>query len=194
MKLNRPLAATVTIGVLALVGCASTGGEANTDATAKTNASETAASAPSSDVTAGYPSAEPEPEEPAAPSVLKVGQAFTWEDKTTAIVTSITDATINKSFDPEPAKVVTIQVQNGGATVLDLALATVNVTFGPAGVPGEQSYDIDKGSAAIGLSGSLPPGGTQTAEYAYVNVTDASVINVEFAPTWEHQSAFWTAP
>ncbi len=186
MKLTATVAA-VAAGVILFAGCASTPGQADSDATAKTNATSEPAAAPA-------PTApEPEPA-PAAPSVLKLGQAFTWEDGVTAIITGIADRTISQSYDPQPAKVVTVQVQNGSTGVLELALATLNATFGPAGVPGDAGYDVTGANAGLGLTGSIPPGGTQTAEYFFVNVADASVINVEFSPTWEHQSAFWTAP
>jgi hypothetical protein len=80
-------------------------------------------------------------------------------------------------------------VQNGTDDVLNLDAVIVRLSFGPAGMQAEQAFDVEKGYE--GLSGSLPPGGTGTARYAFAGVADPSMMTVEVVPGWNHDPAFW---
>jgi hypothetical protein len=173
--------------VLALTGCATTGGEPNEAATAATNA-------PATGEPIGTDPATPEegvPDGPTAPPIRKVGDGFTWDDGVTVIVMKIENVTLEPQAAPRggPAKAVEIQVQNKSGAVLS-APSSPYLTYGPAGQQAEQAYS----AAYTGFQAAVPPGGTVTAKYAFVGVTDDSTMTVQFAPTYSHQPAFWTTP
>lgn len=179
--------AWLTVGALGIllvgiaIGSASGARGGASDVQAKVNSPATTAPA------------EPErnsepPAPPKASGPVPVGQAFTWEDGLSAIVTGVKDGN-GASYDPMPTKEVTVQVQNGTADVIDLSGSSATLTFGPAGQQANrESWYSDN---LAGFTGSVPPGGTVSAVFPFSGVTDASTLMVEFAPTYNHQSAFW---
>jgi hypothetical protein len=188
----------IPILLLFVPGCTTTEGNPNPAATVATNAPPVEEGVPDP---GEFGPADPSPAGGGAPAspeaqvsvVVKVGQPYTWTDGVTAIVTKIEDGNLSPQAYPRggPAKIVEIQVQNrSGATLT--TYGTPYLRFGPAGYQAESATDYESGIE--GFQGSIAPGQTATAKYAFIGVTDASTMTVEFAPSLNHQPAFWTVP
>lgn len=81
----------------------------------------------------------------------------------------------------EPAVAVTLRVQNGSGTPLDLSSSTVSLTTRPEGVPGRFS----EGPPARPLTGQVPAGAATDGVYVFVlppGERGAVVLDVGLAP------------
>lgn len=83
---------------------------------------------------------------------------------------------------------VTVSITNGTGTSVDLSLAQVKMTAGSAGNQAESIFDSAKGINS-GFSGSVLPGHSQTAKFAFaVAPSDLSNVVVEVTPDFNHNS------
>jgi hypothetical protein len=134
------------------------------------------------------PPAVEEPEAPPADSgVAQVGpdEWFTWDDGVEAQVTKLEQASVEYAALPGPHVAATITVRNGSGATVDLILATANLYSGPNGVQAESD-------GLYGFEGSVPPGGTATAQYAWaVPAEHFGQLRVEFSPSFSHDPAFY---
>jgi hypothetical protein len=146
--------------------------------------------------TAAEPSAEPPAvEEPTTttappdegPAVIGPDEWFTWTGGVEAQVTALERYTPDYDDTPGvPEVAALVTVRNGTSSTLDLTLADARLYGGPNGVQAERDY------AHFGFEGSAPAGGTVTARYGFsVPEEHMSQIVIEFAPSWEHDSAFF---
>ena len=136
------------------------------------------------------PDEVPEPSSEADSMVVGLGETFTWEDGTTARIEA-----------PQPfqksewaaggegySNVISfkVTVTNGSDAPLDASFTSPNVTSGER--EGDEIFDDEVGG---GPTSSILPGRTVTFTVAY-GVDDPADIVAEFAPTWDHQTAYWT--
>ena len=128
--------------------------------------------------------------EPAGPTAI--GQAFTWEDGLSIIVTDIVARPLDPGYgSPVPDGVVaTIQIQNNTSVVFDGSLFQANLSFGPAGAQAQSAFYTNEGLTG-GLEGPIPPGGTATINMGWEGVTDPSVLLVSVEPNFDYDPAFW---
>lgn len=122
-------------------------------------------------------------------SVVHIGaqEWFEWTDGIQAQVTSLT--TFVPDYDDSPGVpdvVATITVKNGSPVVYDATQATASLYGGPNGVQADEEYSF------YGFEGSIPPGATATAKWAWALPQEHfGQVRVEFAPSYEHYSGFF---
>jgi len=133
----------------------------------------------------------PAVEEPIAPpsdsGIAQVGsdEWFTWDDGVEAQVTTLEQINVEYAVSPGPHVAATITVRNGSGATVDLILATAHLYSGPNGVQAEAD-------GLYGFDGSVPPGGTATAQYAWaVPAEHFGQLRVEFSPSFSHGPAFY---
>jgi hypothetical protein len=191
MKTRSTLAAAA-LATLAFAGvaCAKEDGDADLTATAVTNNDETT-TAP----TTGAPPETTTTTE-ADDGVLAIGEAFTWEDGLTVIVTGIEARPIDAGYEMiSDGAVVTVQIQNGTGAAFDASSMSygTNLSFGAAGAQAESAYVSNEG--LTGFEGPVAPGATATASMGFRGVSDPSVLSVAIEPGFNYEAAFWsTAP
>ena len=136
------------------------------------------------------PDEAPEPSNAADSMVVGLGDTFTWEDGTTARIEAPQSfqksewAAGGEGYDYTISFKVT--VTNGSDAPLDATFTSPNVTSGER--EGDEIFDDKVGG---GPSSDILPGRTVTFTVAY-GVDDPADIVAEFAPTWDHQAAYWT--
>ena len=136
------------------------------------------------------PDEAPEPSNEADSMVVGLGETFTWEDGTTALIEAPQPfqksewAAGGEGYSNTISFKVT--VTNGSDTPLDASFTSPNVTSGDR--EGDEIFDDEVGG---GPSSDILPGRTVTFTVAY-GVDDPADIVAEFAPTWDHQTAYWT--
>ena len=136
------------------------------------------------------PDEVPEPSSEADSMVVGLGDTFTWEDGTTALIEAPQSfqksewAAGGEGYDHTISFKVT--VTNGSDVPLDASFTSPNVTSGER--EGDEIFDDEVGG---GPTSDILPGRTVTFTVAY-GVDDPADIVAEFAPTWDHQDAYWT--
>lgn len=136
------------------------------------------------------PDEVPEPSSEADSMVVGLGETFTWEDGTTATIEAPQPfqksewAAGGEGYDHTISFKVT--VTNGSDVPLDASFTSPTVTSGER--EGDEIFDDEVGG---GPTSSILPGRTVTFTVAY-GVDDPADIVAEFAPTWDHQAAYWT--
>lgn len=136
------------------------------------------------------PDEAPEPSSEADSMVVGLGETFTWEDGTTALIEAPQPfqksewAAGGEGYDHTVSFKVT--VTNGSDVPLDASFTSPTVTSGER--EGDEIFDDEVGG---GPTSSILPGRTVTFTVAY-GVDDPADIVAEFAPTWDHQAAYWT--
>ena len=138
---------------------------------------------------------DPTLDEPAADTsaddmIVDLGQSFSWEDGTTATIEAPQPyqksewAAGGEGYDHTVQMKVT--VTNGSDVPLDASFTSPVVTSGER--EGDEIFDDEVGG---GPTSSILPGRTVTFTAAY-GVDDPADVVAEFAPTWDHQAAYWT--
>ena len=136
------------------------------------------------------PDEVPEPSSEADSMVVGLGDTFTWEDGTTALIEAPQPfqksewAAGGEGYSNTISFKVT--VTNGSDVPLDASFTSPNVTSGER--EGDEIFDDEVGG---GPTSDILPGRTVTFTVAY-GVDDPADIVAEFAPTWDHQAAYWT--
>ena len=136
------------------------------------------------------PDEVPEPSSSADSMVVGLGETFTWEDGTTARIEAPQPfqksewAAGGEGYSNTISFKVT--VTNGSDAPLDASFTSPNVTSGER--EGDEIFDDEVGG---GPTSDILPGRTVTFTVAY-GVDDPADIVAEFAPTWDHQAAYWT--
>lgn len=136
------------------------------------------------------PDEAPEPSSEADSMVVGLGESFSWEDGTTALIEAPQPfqksewAAGGEGYDHTVSFKVT--VTNGSDAPLDASFTSPNVTSGER--EGSEIFDDEVGG---GPTSNILPGRTVTFTVAY-GVDDPADVVAEFAPTWDHQAAYWT--
>ena len=136
------------------------------------------------------PDEAPEPSNEADSMVVGLGETFTWEDGTTARIEAPQSfqksewAAGGEGYSNTISFKVT--VTNGSDVPLDASFTSPNVTSGER--EGDEIFDDEVGG---GPTSDILPGRTVTFTVAY-GVDDPADIVAEFAPTLDHQAAYWT--
>ena len=136
------------------------------------------------------PDEVPEPSSSADSMVVGLGETFTWEDGTTARIEAPQSfqksewAAGGEGYSNTISFKVT--VTNVSDVPLDASFTSPVVTSGER--EGDEIFDDEVGG---GPTSSILPGRTVTFTVAY-GVDDPADIVAEFAPTWDHQAAYWT--
>lgn len=172
--------------VLLTAACGGVSGSTNLATLATTSSS----AAPES-------SAPPEPTPTPTPTptvaTATIGKTFTYTDGLEVKVSSavrFTPSDTSAGAQPGQAGVlVTVSVTNGTGAAFDLTLVQVNFYAGAAGNQGTSVYDSAQ-DLGTGLSGSIPPGHTATAKYAFAAApADLGNVVVQVKPDFNHNPA-----
>ncbi|WP_308101585.1 DUF4352 domain-containing protein [Streptomyces sp. S07_1.15] len=83
---------------------------------------------------------------------------------------------------------VTVTVVNKGEEKFDTALLTVDARAGKDGKTAESIFDDKIGQ---GFNGTVVPGRTATAEFAFDTPAGAKTLEVEVSPGWSYNSSHW---
>ncbi|WP_030544069.1 DUF4190 domain-containing protein [Streptomyces albus] len=83
---------------------------------------------------------------------------------------------------------VTVTVVNKGKEKFDTALLTVDARAGKDGKTAESIFDDKVGE---GFNGTVVPGKTASAEFAFDAPADAKTLEVEVSPGWSYNSSHW---
>lgn len=190
MKRVLTVAAVTAAAAVALMGCTVEAAEKETADSASR------AKAPAVDDDAADPEIEDRTEETSS-DIAKLGASdwYTYEDGLQAQVTKAAPYTIGEyAAGGQPGGqgvVVTVTLKNGTGGAFDADLTQVSVSSGPNGDEAERVYDSGTVSAD-GHSGSIAPGRSKTARYAYaVPASHLDDLMIEVAPSWEHAPAFF---
>ncbi|GGZ16547.1 DUF4190 domain-containing protein [Streptomyces poonensis] len=84
---------------------------------------------------------------------------------------------------------VTVRIQNKGAEKYSADLFTIEARAGESGTNAEEIFDGD--TLGNGFSGSVLPGKTATAEYAFDAPADAKNLDVEVSPGFDFEDNTW---
>jgi hypothetical protein len=137
-------------------------------------------------------------EAPSADSSLaKIGATswYTYSDGIQAQVTKARRYTIGQyaagGKSGDAGVIITVTLKNTTDKAFDTALTDVNLSSGPNGDTADSVYDSANGIGS-GLEGSIAPGRSKTAEYAFaVPTKQLGDLMVEVAPSWEYSPAFF---
>jgi maltose-binding protein MalE len=177
--------AAASAAILAAAGCGSTH-------TASPSSSQPSTTAPSPSVSSPMvPTPTPTPT-PTPPSVQHFGSgAFTYENglkvQVPTPVKFTPSDTAAGTHAGQTGVLVTVTITNSSGAQIDLALAQVKVTSGSAGNQADSIFDSaqDIGS---GFSGSVLPGHSQSAKFAFsVAPSDLSDVVVQVTPGFNYQ-------
>ncbi|MCC5033017.1 DUF4352 domain-containing protein [Streptomyces sp. WAC 00631] len=83
---------------------------------------------------------------------------------------------------------VTVTVVNKGKEKFDTALLTVDARAGKDGKTAESIFDDKIGQ---GFNGTVVPGRTATAEFAFDTPAGAKTLEIEVSPGWSYHSSHW---
>lgn len=83
---------------------------------------------------------------------------------------------------------VTVTIVNSGDEKFDTSLVTVDARAGKDGKTAESIFDDKVGE---GFSGTILPGKTASADYAFDAPSDAASLDVEVSPGWDYDSNQW---
>lgn len=128
-----------------------------------------------------------------ADDTVPFGETFEWEDGVKVMIETPTAFTPTEwaaggeGYEHHVKMKVTIV--NDSDAPLDASFASPTVQSGQR--EGDEVFDTDNGLEGAPLS-SVLPGRTVTFHSAY-GIDDPSDIVAEFAPTWDHDYAYWTA-
>lgn len=121
---------------------------------------------------------------------LTFGETFEWEDGTTA--------TVSKPVNYMPSAYaaggegyqhhvkMTVKIVNGSSLPLDASFTSPTVSSGER--EGDEIFDDNVGG---GPTANVLPGRTVSFDVAY-GVDDPADVIAEFAPTWDHEYAYWS--
>lgn len=187
MKTNMKHWLALGLIPLALTACGVAPDEPTTTVT------ETTTSSSWTPTTEAPASAEPTTEAPAsadpADLSLSFGETFEWEDGVKATVstpTSFTPTEYAAGGEGYPSHVkMTVTIVNGSDAPLDASFVSPTVQSGQR--EGDEVFDDGLEGSPLG---SILPGRTVTYDAGY-GVDDPSDIVAEFAPTWDHDYAYW---
>jgi hypothetical protein len=137
----------------------------------------------------------------AAPAVddklAKIGATswYAYSDGIQAQVTKAVKYTIGQyaagGAPGDAGVIVTVTLKNTTDKAFDTALTQVSLASGPNGDTAESVFDSANGVSS-GLEGSIAPGRSKTAKYAFaVPKKQIADLMVEVQPSWEHASAFF---
>jgi hypothetical protein len=195
MKKLTTVIAAASLSVLALASCgtgtinAATPGKAPAAASSSTTSDPGNFPTPDTDTTAE--DAATTPDEPEAPSEIRFGQTWTWEDGTSVTVSTpkkFTPSTYAAGTDGFKKFVMfTVTIKNGSKKKLDL-FATPNLMSGET--EASAVFDTDKGLEGTPNS-SIRPGRTAKFKVGY-GVTTTTDLVMEYSPTLEHEDAVFT--
>lgn len=194
MKKTTLRLTTLTVAAaFALTGCAGTiPGDPFEDATSTSSSSSTSESDTGYDPGswADEPVEDSPSEDPVDDYQITFGETFEWEDGT--------EATISKPVPYTPTAYaaggegyqhhvkMTVKIVNGSSLPLDASFTSPTVSSGER--EGDEIFDDNMGG---GPMSSILPGRTVTFDVAY-GVDDPADVIAEFAPTWDHDYAYWT--
>jgi hypothetical protein len=86
--------------------------------------------------------------------------------------------------------VVTVQIVNNTDQIFDASYVDVTLNYGAGGHQAERAFVSNEN--INGFEGSVPPGGTATAEFGFEGVEDHSAFVIGVEPDWsEYGTAFW---
>lgn len=185
-----PEAAQPTVTVTESTSSSSTSSSATPDSANDASASEAipepSSTSPSSEVT---PETVPEQPDGAEEMMVGFGETFEWEDGTKVLLTTPVAyspdeyAAGGEGYDSFVK--ITVTITNGSGAPLDASFSSPTVTSGVT--EGSEIFDETVGDSPMS---SILPGRTITFDTAY-GVDDPSDIVAEFAPTWDHDAAYW---
>ena len=176
---------------LALAACGPVEGAA--PATETVTATETETTPTETEPASSSSEPEPEPAAETYDSTVPFGETFEWEDgvkvmiETPTAFTPTEYAAGGEGYEHHVKMKVTIV--NDSDAPLDASFTSPTVQSGQR--EGDEVFDVDNGLEGSPLS-SILPGRTVTFESGY-GIDDPSDIVAEFAPTWDHDYAYWTA-
>lgn len=184
--MKRSIIAIAATATLSLTACGIA--PEQEQAAAPSSSSSEVTPDPSTDETT--PDETPEPSTETDSMIVGLGESFTWEDGTTALIEEPQPfqksewAAGGEDYDHVVSFKVT--VTNGSDAPLDASFTSPTVTSGDR--EGDEIYDDEVGG---GPTSNILPGRTVTFTVAY-GVDDPADVIAEFAPTWDHQNAYWT--
>lgn len=192
---NNMLTIALTAGLaLALTACGPEPTTSEPATVTKTTTEPAPAPEPTTEEAAA-PEETPEEtleETPEAASDLTIpyGETFEWEDGVKALLSEPVAyqpteyAAGGEDYEHKVAFKVTLV--NGSDQVLDASFTTPNVLSGER--EGDAIFDDVAGGSPLT---SLLPGRTATFQVAY-GVDDPDDVVAEFAPSWDHDYAYWS--
>lgn len=191
-KTTLRLTALTVAAAFALTGCAGTvPGDPSEDTTSTSSSSEDLVDTdPGEDAPADEEPVEDGPSaDPADLYQIPFGQTFVWEDGTKVTISKpvpYTPSSYAAGGEGYPHHVrMTVKIVNGSSLPLDAAFDTPTVSSGER--EGDEIYDDNVGG---GPMSSVLPGRTVSFDVAY-GVDDPDDVIAEFAPTWDHDYAYW---
>jgi hypothetical protein len=173
-------AALAASALLAVTGCGGKTGSVSSGATA------TPAAAVASAATTKTPAAE-------KPTTAKFGDTYTYTDGLAVTVSKVASYTPSQyaagTHPGDSAIVLTVKLTNGAKKAFDMSLVGVNVKAGADGVAGEDIFDDNSGT---GFSGSIVPGSSASAKFAFDIPKGATgALDIEVQPDSGLEYASW---
>lgn len=122
----------------------------------------------------------------------KIGQWVTADDGVTWTVTKLGVTHVSQfaagGHPGDPALVAYVRIKNGSKHRLDLSAVQVTARTGADGNPAEDVVDVDAGLDV--LEGTLAPGRTVSAKYAFAadSRRDLKNVSIEVTPGFDYES------